>query len=50
MTFINVATKEDKEEILALYKAQLGREFCPWDENYPNEETREDRVAKMAGI
>ena len=39
MTFINMATKEDKEEILALYKAQLGREFCPWDENYPNEET-----------
>ena len=39
MIFINLAKKEDKEEILALYKAQLGKEFCPWDENYPNEET-----------
>ncbi len=32
------ATKEDKEEILKLYKSQLGREFCPWNEYYPGEE------------
>ena len=25
-----------KEEILKLYKMQLGREFCPWDEHYPD--------------
>ena len=26
---------ENKEEILKLYKIQLGREFCPWDDSYP---------------
>ena len=25
----------NKEEILKLYKIQLGREFCPWDDSYP---------------
>lgn len=29
------ASEEDTEEILQLYKSQLGREFCPWDEHYP---------------
>ncbi len=33
------ASEADKSEILSLYKAQLGREFCPWDEEYPSEET-----------
>lgn len=32
------ATENDKDEILKLYKAQLGREFCPWNEYYPSEE------------
>ena len=36
---IVMAEKQDKEEILKLYKAQLGREFCPWTEDYPGEET-----------
>ena len=27
--------EENKEEILKLYKIQLGREFCPWDDSYP---------------
>lgn len=36
---IVMAAKQDKEEILKLYKAQLGREFCPWTEDYPGEET-----------
>ena len=31
------ALKEDKEEILELYRMQIGREFCPWDEHYPAE-------------
>lgn len=29
------ANETDKKEILGLYKAQLGREFCAWDEDYP---------------
>ena len=33
------ATEEDREELLALYKAQIGRECCPWDEEYPGEES-----------
>ena len=36
---IVMAAKQDKDEILKLYKAQLGREFCPWTEGYPSEET-----------
>jgi Acetyltransferases len=33
------ATEEDRSEILALYRAQLGREYCAWDEDYPGDET-----------
>ena len=33
------ATEEDRKELLALYKAQIGRECCPWDEEYPGEES-----------
>lgn len=36
---IIAATEADREELLALYKAQLGREYCPWDEDYPSHET-----------
>lgn len=36
---IVTATPGDKEEILSLYKAQIGREFCPWTEEYPDGET-----------
>ena len=36
---IIMATEADREELLALYKSQLGREFCPWDEEYPSNET-----------
>ena len=32
---IENASPKDKEEILALYNIQKGREFCPWDEHYP---------------
>lgn len=37
MRAIVQAEEKDKEEILRLYKTQLGREFCPWDETYPGE-------------
>lgn len=36
---IVMATEADREEILSLYKAQLGQDFCPWDEDYPSDET-----------
>ena len=36
---ILLATEEDREEILALYEMQKGREFCPWTEEYPSNET-----------
>ena len=36
---IIMATEADREELLALYKSQLGREFCPWDEEYPSNES-----------
>jgi len=35
---IVLAEEKDKEEILALYKSQLGREYCPWNEYYPEVE------------
>lgn len=31
-----LATESDKEEILKLYKSQLGREFCAWTDHYPD--------------
>ena len=36
---IVMATEADRSEILSLYRAQLGREYCPWDEGYPSDET-----------
>ena len=38
MRIIELATENDKTEVLKLYKAQLGREFCPWNEYYPSME------------
>lgn len=35
---IVMATQENREEILSLYRAQIGREDCPWNENYPSNE------------
>lgn len=35
MNHIILAAKEDEEELLRLYRSQIGREFCPWDEHYP---------------
>ena len=36
---IVLATESDRNQIMALYKEQLGREFCAWDEDYPSNET-----------
>ena len=32
------ASEADRAAVLALYQAQKGREYCPWDENYPSDE------------
>ena len=37
MRYIAKAQESDRAEVLALYKAQLGREFCPWNEYYPSD-------------
>ncbi|MCR4649478.1 MAG: GNAT family N-acetyltransferase [Lachnospiraceae bacterium] len=36
---IVLAKEEDREELLSLYHAQIGREGCPWSEEYPSNET-----------
>ena len=36
---IDMAKEEDRDEILALYREQVGQEFCPWSEEYPSDET-----------
>ena len=33
------ACEDDREELLALYKSQVGREGCPWTDEYPSNET-----------
>ena len=38
---ISLANESDKDEILSLYKAQIGRKFCPWNDDYPSMETIE---------
>lgn len=48
MRAIVQAEEKDKEEILRLYKTQLGREFCPWDETYPGEKEIEFDLSRDA--
>ncbi len=36
---ITMASEEDRSEILSLYKLQIGRDFCPWNDYYPSNET-----------
>lgn len=36
---IVMATEDDREEILSLYRMQMGREGCPWNDEYPSNET-----------
>lgn len=45
---ILMATEADREQILSLYKAQLGRECCPWNEEYPSEESIEFDLSRHA--
>ena len=36
---IVLAKEEDRAGLLALYKSQVGREGCPWTDEYPSNET-----------
>ena len=36
---IVMAADRDREELLSLYRSQIGREGCPWTLEYPSEET-----------
>ena len=38
MMEFKVATKETRQELLALYRAAIGSEGCTWSVDYPNEE------------
>ena len=48
MGHIVAAVPEDRQAILALYKTQLGRPFCPWTEQYPTEENITDDLERDA--
>ena len=39
MNIIELATEKDRKQILELYELQKGREYCPWNEDYPSDET-----------
>ena len=45
---IGMASAADREEVMALYSLQKGREFCPWTEAYPAVENFEDDIAHDA--
>lgn len=47
---IELAKENEKNEIMDLYKMQLGREFCPWNEYYPAMDNIETDLAKDALI
>ena len=43
---ICMATESDRNEILKLYKAQIGRESCPWTDHYPENDTIDFDLAR----
>ena len=45
---IVAACEEDREELLALYKSQVGREGCPWTDEYPSNETIDFDLSRNA--
>lgn len=45
---INNATRQDANEVLALYKMQIGRAFCPWTDNYPDMQEIEFDLSRNA--
>lgn len=43
---LELATIEDGEEILKLYRSMLGTSYCRWNEHYPAPENVEDDFAR----
>ena len=46
MNTIVLATEDDRQQIMELYEAQKGKEFCAWDEDYPSNETIDFDLAR----
>ncbi len=44
-TIVN-ATEKDRPELLSLYAAQKGREYCAWTEDYPSNETIDEDLQR----
>ena len=44
---ITMATPRDSEGVLRLYREQIGREYCFWDEDYPGPDTIEADLARQ---
>ena len=42
------ARESDRQELLSLYKAQIGREGCPWTDEYPSDETIDFDLSRHA--
>ena len=42
------ATDSDREQIMNLYKEQLERVFCAWDEDYPSTDTIDYDLSRNA--
>ena len=42
------ACEEDREELLKLYKSLVGREGCPWTDEYPSYETIDFDLSRNA--
>ena len=45
---IVMATEKDRNEILTLYQAQKGRMYCPWNDDYPSNETIDQDFSRNA--
>lgn len=43
-----IATEEDAQQILALYRSLVGTPFCVWNENYPSESEIEFDLSRDA--
>ena len=48
MSTIEYATQKDRKQILSLYKMQIGKEFCPWNDNYPDNDTIDFDLSRNA--
>ena len=42
------ASEADRRQLIDLYRAQIGRIYCPWNEDYPSDETIDDDLSRDA--